>query len=183
MFQLLQLVLALGIFTSVALCSDPIVMLHSRQTINVPEACQNNTGCVFVVPFLQARNCPSGPDQCCTDTFANSLRDCLLCTGTTNGIQNYSQPQQTLDQFVASCAAMNHTISRPTLPGQDDGRSSASFNPSTLFSTTQQTTVSSNPTQTLPPAQTTNASRIPARWDINIKGLGVLVLWALSRAA
>ncbi|KAG7097404.1 hypothetical protein E1B28_004754 [Marasmius oreades] len=182
MSRLLPFVSTLVILTGVVLCSDPrAVTLHSRQGLNIPPECQST--CAPITPALQSRNCSK--EQCCTVTFDNGLRDCFLCIGTVNGTQDYTEPQQVLDMFVSSCAAQGAPIPRLTLPGQDNGRSSSSFNPSTLQSSTgspTQSTTPSTPTQS-PSSQTTNNSRVPERWDINMKGLGVIVLGALARVA
>ncbi|KAJ8087042.1 hypothetical protein PM082_005867 [Marasmius tenuissimus] len=176
--------LALASLTNVAICS-PSATLYGRQ-VNIPQQCQDT--CSPVTPLLTQRNCT--PEQCCTEKFVTDLRDCLLCIGSTQGIQDYSQPQGSIDQFIGSCAAQGIDVPRVTLPGQDNNRSSSSFNPSTVqppstspSQTTPQTPTSpSSPAQS--PAQTSgNNNNGVSGLNTNIKGLGVVVLGIMLGAA
>ncbi|KAJ8087041.1 hypothetical protein PM082_005866 [Marasmius tenuissimus] len=182
--------LALAYLTNVALCS-PSATLYGRQ-VNIPQQCQD--ACSPVTPLLTQRNCPTS--QCCTEQFVTNLRDCFLCIGTTQGIQDYSQPQGSIDQFIGSCAAKGIDVPRVTLPGQDNNRSSSSFNPSTVqppsispSQTTASQTAPQNPTSPSspaqsPPAQTSgNNNNGVLNLNMNIKELGVVVLGIMLGAA
>uniref|UniRef100_A0A0W0FC71 Uncharacterized protein n=1 Tax=Moniliophthora roreri TaxID=221103 RepID=A0A0W0FC71_MONRR len=158
-FAQFSLFLALGIFPSVF--GGPLEgllglnsPLQARQgSLNIPTECEN--ACSPVTPLLASQQC--SPQQCCTSEFGLGLRDCLLCVGTVMGIQDYTEPQQTLDKFAASCAAQGFQMPSLTLPGQDTNRESSSFNPSTT-STRSQTTITSLPTTSTDTAPTTGPS-------------------------
>ncbi|KAG6809348.1 hypothetical protein H0H92_000597 [Tricholoma furcatifolium] len=129
---------------------SPSATLSARQTStsSVPAPCVST--CTAPLDAL-ANNCT--PQECCSSTFETEYYNCIVCVANTEGITDFTAPQQELEDLQQLCASDGLAIPTLFFPGQGPSSSGSS-------SSAKPTTTASSKTATSPSSSTSTSASV-----------------------